>query len=518
MIIDELFESPQQCPECGGISFSDLILAEKKDACYHKVKASAKVWPSAYASGRLVQCRKKGSANYGNKSEGVAEGSGESYIIVRTDAEGKKDVFAGNFDTYERAQKELDDCLAHPLHTKYKQKFEIKRKGGEQGMAEGSDEIRTAGRGAIRIPGDMSAPQWREPTWSFQEIAQKLGIPVSALNLLAFNRVGGFPEALPGLAARHGSKKYYKQSEIKRWVNANNVREKLKQGMAEAKPPGLRRDPLDLPPLEGPGSGGGSGGGGTSPRWSSTKIPGVDVHTGPPPTVTKPPNINRQIDPVSDVPAYVRRGLPDPVTTPVGKPKITVRPGETQSQAMQRTKAEQEFGKFLQGQGGQSFGTAGAGRGGQGGPTAAQATSGSNQIPTIKLPNGQTIPDPARLSPSGQYNTQSGSSTRRDSIDKIERDDKIAVDAMVNRAKQSVADREARIKVQPSWKNRDTDVDLEEASRKKREEPEVDYDAIDHDKSVARLKHLAGLGPMKTVYDPKKRQYRNMPTAQQPKK
>ncbi len=42
-----------------------------KDACYHKVKASAKVWPSAYASGRLVQCRKKGAANYGNKSEEV---------------------------------------------------------------------------------------------------------------------------------------------------------------------------------------------------------------------------------------------------------------------------------------------------------------------------------------------------------------------------------------------------------------------------------------------------------------
>ena len=38
----------------------------EKDACYKKVKASAKVWPSAYASGRLVQCRKKGAANYGN--------------------------------------------------------------------------------------------------------------------------------------------------------------------------------------------------------------------------------------------------------------------------------------------------------------------------------------------------------------------------------------------------------------------------------------------------------------------
>jgi hypothetical protein len=79
MILSELFEGPQQCPECGGISFSDLILAEKKDACYYKVKASAKVWPSAYASGRLVQCRKKGAANYGNKSEGVAEGHGRYY-------------------------------------------------------------------------------------------------------------------------------------------------------------------------------------------------------------------------------------------------------------------------------------------------------------------------------------------------------------------------------------------------------------------------------------------------------
>ena len=44
-------------------------LAEKQDACYHKVKARYKVWPSAYASGALVQCRKKGAANWGNKSK-----------------------------------------------------------------------------------------------------------------------------------------------------------------------------------------------------------------------------------------------------------------------------------------------------------------------------------------------------------------------------------------------------------------------------------------------------------------
>lgn len=31
----------------------------EKDACYYKVKARVKVWPSAYASGQLVQCRNK---------------------------------------------------------------------------------------------------------------------------------------------------------------------------------------------------------------------------------------------------------------------------------------------------------------------------------------------------------------------------------------------------------------------------------------------------------------------------
>ena len=41
----------------------------KKDACYHKVKSRVKVWPSAYASGQLVQCRKAGAANWGNKSK-----------------------------------------------------------------------------------------------------------------------------------------------------------------------------------------------------------------------------------------------------------------------------------------------------------------------------------------------------------------------------------------------------------------------------------------------------------------
>jgi|TARA_S200002703_G_scaffold98912_1_gene85547 hypothetical protein len=42
---------------------------EKKDACYRKVKARYKVFPSAYASGAIAKCRKVGAANWGNKSK-----------------------------------------------------------------------------------------------------------------------------------------------------------------------------------------------------------------------------------------------------------------------------------------------------------------------------------------------------------------------------------------------------------------------------------------------------------------
>ena len=45
--------------------------AGEKDACYKKVKSRYSVWPSAYASGALVKCRKVGAANWGNKSESV---------------------------------------------------------------------------------------------------------------------------------------------------------------------------------------------------------------------------------------------------------------------------------------------------------------------------------------------------------------------------------------------------------------------------------------------------------------
>ena len=57
--------------------------AGEKDACYHKVKARYDVWPSAYASGALVKCRKAGAKNWGNKSK--KENVSESYDLWTED-------------------------------------------------------------------------------------------------------------------------------------------------------------------------------------------------------------------------------------------------------------------------------------------------------------------------------------------------------------------------------------------------------------------------------------------------
>ena len=57
--------------------------AGKNDACYRKVKARYDVWPSAYASGALVKCRKVGAKNWGNKSkkkESIEEKRGTCWV------------------------------------------------------------------------------------------------------------------------------------------------------------------------------------------------------------------------------------------------------------------------------------------------------------------------------------------------------------------------------------------------------------------------------------------------------
>ena len=110
----------------------------KKDACYHKVKASASVWPSAYASGRLVQCRKKGAANYGkSKKEDFSDWKNEISLnemeekgnpkpkVKKLKPNYKHQRYAGSmkfvpFDKVER----LDDKIAKAKEDRAKEKHE----------------------------------------------------------------------------------------------------------------------------------------------------------------------------------------------------------------------------------------------------------------------------------------------------------------------------------------------------------------------------------------------------------
>jgi hypothetical protein len=60
-------KTPQITIKYSKVSHTGTQVIDLND--YYKVKSRYKVWPSAYASGALVQCRKKGAANWGNKSK-----------------------------------------------------------------------------------------------------------------------------------------------------------------------------------------------------------------------------------------------------------------------------------------------------------------------------------------------------------------------------------------------------------------------------------------------------------------
>ena len=75
-ILKMLARQIQNAPASTGVNESLTITEKKKkkssgkkDACYHKVKSRYKVWPSAYASGALVKCRKVGAKNWGNSKK-----------------------------------------------------------------------------------------------------------------------------------------------------------------------------------------------------------------------------------------------------------------------------------------------------------------------------------------------------------------------------------------------------------------------------------------------------------------
>ena len=140
-----------ECPKCRGPIVHETMMNEKQDACYHKVKSRYKVWPSAYASGALVQCRKKGASNWGTggkKDESsIMKGivNEEEYVLVLY-IDGKPST---KYSSDQEAKKETERLKAKFPNRKFELKREVR--GGIGGNEKVGEAANPAQQAAIAI-------------------------------------------------------------------------------------------------------------------------------------------------------------------------------------------------------------------------------------------------------------------------------------------------------------------------------------------------------------------------------
>jgi hypothetical protein len=535
MIIDELFEAPQQCPECGGISFSNLILAEKKDACYHKVKASAKVWPSAYASGRLVQCRKKGAANYGNKSEGVAEAGFPGAPDVEMppmnpSGDPQRDKLKQEYMDLHREIKSLVDLQYRS--TSDEQKMQAKARIEQ--LNDRADQIK-----AILEP-RQPPNEWQKKTYGFDDNWNKVkqGMAENA-NLNYIWIQGDFDGDTASSGATQGS-----------WRDQQSTPVKLTRGRM-----------TNVRPLSGPPPEGGK-------TIKQAQIP-LTLDAGEQKFSTTGVDLQLTVAPNG----YVTNGE-------VGRVR-----GTAVVKIMRPESVEEDLTRrgFLRGLGAAALaGAAGGALAGSNDPNFVRKVHDQHNAMIEKNPryakehdalgiylargiagasaenNKRWVEKTAKLLQKYGVNVNEGmAETRRGQIpmtlkpgetDNLEPEDfagfkklpayQQGQTAQQKAGKQLIQKSPYTFQSDQDWAYRQGATDAQRAAmfanfggtkplttaegeQQKgadyRDPKEVDYDD-EYDAMVARVKKLAGLGPMKTVYNPTKRQYRNMPTAVQPKK
>jgi hypothetical protein len=463
MIIDELFEAPHLCPECGGISFSDLILAEKKDACYHKVKASAKVWPSAYASGRLVQCRKKGAANYGNKSEGVAEAGFPGAPDVEMppmnpSGDPQRDKLKQEYVDLHREIKSLVDLQYRS--TSDEQKMQAKARIEQ--LNDRADQIK-----AILEP-RQPPNEWQKKTYGFddnwnkvnQGVAENTAPQLSVQQLAtisdaALDKAYGYGRSTPGNTfgwqANLKSAAYAKQMIDQGVTDIEAISDAIHKGWnttAQA----FVQDPEQFDD--------------TAKLAAAGKLEAKLQQRAQ----LMKQNYAQLPEEEKEKDRVVARALLQAIKGPQqqgmaearrGQIPMTLNPGETDNLEPENIAGFRQLPAYKQGQ-------------------AAQQKAGKQLI--------QKSPYTFQSDQDWAY--------RNGAFD----------------ARQA-----AMFANFGGTKPLTTAEGEQQKGADYRDPKEVDYDG-EYDAMVARVKRLAGLGPMKTVYDPAKRQYRNMPTAQQPKK
>ena len=441
MIIDELFEAPQQCPECGGISFSDLILAEKKDACYHKVKASAKVWPSAYASGRLVQCRKKGAANYGNKSEGVAE-------TVATPPAPAQDPSQPYLDKLGARAGVAPGSNITQVTDAYQQKL-LDRMGKRFGLPPGStmDQVQAAQQAYLNKNDPTAAAQYKQNMTN-----------IDAGNTAANKPVQLAPKPAP---ARPVAENTAPQLSVQQLATISDEALDNAYGYGRSTP-------------------------GNTFGWQANLKSAAYAKQMIDQGVT-------DIEAISDA---IHKGWNTTAQAFVQDPEQfddtakLAAAGKLEAKLQQRAQLmKQNYAQLPEEEKEKDRVVARA---------LLQAIRGEQGVAEAEL-------DEKSVS-QAQFRTMAGAAHNPEFARKVGISQDVAQEF-------NQADKKSNYKKLPA---RATEGEQQKGADY-RDPKEVDYDDA-YDAMVARVKKLAGLGPMKTVYDPAKRQYRNMPTAQQPKK
>jgi len=407
MIITDLFESHQTCPECGGPSFSDLILAEKKDACYYKVKASAKVWPSAYASGRLVQCRKKGADNYGNsKNEGVMEMDKSQTPPGRdgsNDSDAGKKEYTAKATTAKKVAQDAEKILNKELNKK-------------KGMAEGFPHDVDHMPGPVIRNADMTTDNVKTKDQAEWDRA------TDSINARVFDDMSEFRTDSKGETVVGDSAVWAK------WDNA------------------------------------------TQTGWFNAK--------GRP---LKPWPVKEQ--------------------------------GVAEDQLAEKSVSQAQFRTMAAAAHNPKF----AKKVGISPAVAKEFHSADKNSNYKKLPD-RTTEGEVEKTKTGMIHRSSGAYGGGEAPRAYYDPGKYAKDIdHLDKGLTAKLDKSMGIK----WPHGNKKSGMDEGEQQKgadyRDPPEADY-GDDYQDMVARVKKLAGLGPLKTVYDPARRVYRNVPTAQQPKK
>jgi len=132
----------------------EAVLSEEegeKDACYHKVKSRYDVWPSAYASGALVKCRKVGAKNWGNKSKKNEE--------VTPEEEDELRKISKELSGASKMHKGQSDRIKDTLQSETKKKKPCKKAKGKRYVKRVNGRCRSFGQaGQAKGGGDRIRP------------------------------------------------------------------------------------------------------------------------------------------------------------------------------------------------------------------------------------------------------------------------------------------------------------------------------------------------------------------------